>query len=112
MRHLGRTHRVSVAWMHETFSPLAVQLLYEKTHRKCADIYTKSFADATKWYAACLLIGVVDRHHLTELLRNFAEHEKEKEEEDCKPELVDAAVAGATGCEAPPLHRRGYPPTL
>ena len=110
MRHLRRTHRVSVAWTHETFSSLSIQLLYEKTHRQCADIFTKSFADAAKWYAACLLFGVVDRHHLNEFLKQFTEHEKEKEEEDCAEQQqdVDAGAAGTTRCTAP--RRPGAPP--
>ena len=31
MRHLGRTHRVSVAWLHERFAELDLDLSFEMT---------------------------------------------------------------------------------
>ncbi len=34
MRHIGRTHRTSVAWMHEVFSAPNIKLVYEATHRQ------------------------------------------------------------------------------
>ena len=43
MRYLHRTHRVSVARLHEAYARDDFQLLYEKTDRMCADIYTKAF---------------------------------------------------------------------
>ena len=43
MRHLHRTHRVSVDWLHETFERGDIVLLYETSERQCADIFTKSF---------------------------------------------------------------------
>ena len=96
--------------MHETFSSLNIQLLYEKTHRQCADIYTKGFENSQKWIDACLLVGVVDRHHLTELLRQFTEHEKERGEEGMPPESATNS-ADLTGSKFPtfaaPASRRG-----
>ena len=43
MRYLGRTHGVSVAWLHETFKGDDLQLAYEISARMCADIFTKAF---------------------------------------------------------------------
>merc|ERR1712004_690391 len=60
MRYLHRTHRCSVAWLHEHFSGKDISLVYELTSRMCADIYTKAFTDASKWQDACWLINVVD----------------------------------------------------
>ena len=60
MRCLPRTHRVSVAWLHETFSHQDIDLVYEVSSKMCADIYTKAFTDASKWLAACDLINIVD----------------------------------------------------
>ena len=43
MRHLGRTHRVDVAWLHERFASPDVTLQYVVTDEQCADIFTKGF---------------------------------------------------------------------
>ena len=40
MRCLSRTHRVSVAWLHETFSHQGIDLVYEASSKMCADIST------------------------------------------------------------------------
>ena len=82
MRHLGRTHRVSVAWLHERFADAGIDLRYEMTHRQAGDIYTKAFYDALKWIAACLLINIVDGRQLDILFRCFTEHEKERTDVD------------------------------
>ena len=67
MRYLGRTHGISVAWLHETFKGDDLALAYEVSARMCADIYTKAFTDADKWKLACWLICVCDPHELAEL---------------------------------------------
>ena len=59
MRHLGRTHGVSVKWIHQTFLSPQYVLLYEETNKQAADIFTKAFTDPAKWYHACRLIGVI-----------------------------------------------------
>ena len=45
MRHLHRTHRVSIDWLHEVCQRDDVVLLYEVSDRQCADIFTKAFAN-------------------------------------------------------------------
>ena len=82
MRHLGRTHRVSVAWLHERFAELGIDLRFEMTHRQAADIYTKAFHELVKWIAACLLINIVDGKHLETLFQCFASHNAEQLEQD------------------------------
>ena len=42
MRYLGRTHGVSIAWLHETFKGEDLNLAYEVSTRMCADVYTKA----------------------------------------------------------------------
>ena len=73
MRYLHRTHRVSVAWLHECFQRKDLTLVYELTSRMCADIYTKAFTDASKWEAACWLINVVDPAKLKDLMAHHAD---------------------------------------
>ncbi len=41
MRHLSRTHRVDVAWLHEVATSDDVCVGYERTDKMAADIYTK-----------------------------------------------------------------------
>ena len=60
MRHLERSHGVSISWMHEMFTRDYMYLAYEVTDRMAADIYTKAFNDGRKWKHACLQIGLLD----------------------------------------------------
>ena len=71
MRYLARTHRVSVAWLHETFSRQNIGLMYEVSSKMCADIYTKAFTEVTKWQAVCDLINIVDPKRLKQFLIDF-----------------------------------------
>ena len=54
MRHLARTHRISVAFLHEQFAEGDFQLCYEVSSRMAADIYTKGFTDPVKWQVLIL----------------------------------------------------------
>ena len=60
MRHLGRTHRVDVHWLHERFSDPAFVLYKEDTKGMRADVFTKGFTDADKWGYALYLINHID----------------------------------------------------
>ena len=84
MRYLGRTHGVSIAWLHETFKGVDLKLAYETSPRMCADIYTKAFVDADKFKAACYLIGVCDPRELEELAKRFRDAPSAKRGEDHK----------------------------
>ena len=64
MRYLQRTHRVSVAWLHERFSQDDIELFYEESSKMCGDIYTKGFTDVARWVHACDLINVIDPANL------------------------------------------------
>ncbi len=113
MRHIGRTHRVSVAWMHKRFTTRGINLVYESTHRQCADIYTKGFTEPLKWYAVCLLVNVVDGHKLAQLLTSFTIHNYEKEQEEILALFPDTERKKATPHDlyeytaAPSVKRRG-----
>eukprot|EP00971_Amphidinium_carterae_P270899 5375869-Amphidinium_carterae.1 len=56
MRYLGRTHRVSIAWLHEVFKGDNMILHKCDTTPQAADIFTKSFTDVSKWKHALSLI--------------------------------------------------------
>ena len=60
MRHMGRTHRVSVAWLHERFQTDDFELRYTESSQMAADIFTKEFTDSEKFKQVCSLINHVD----------------------------------------------------
>ena len=49
MRHLGRTHGVQVASLHQCFKRPEIELLYITSNNQAADIFTKGFTDPVKW---------------------------------------------------------------
>ena len=59
MRHLERTHGISIQWMHEVFQNDLIYLVYEITSKMCADIHTKAFKDHMTWKRACMLINIL-----------------------------------------------------
>ncbi|CAE8620634.1 unnamed protein product, partial [Polarella glacialis] len=58
MRHLGRTHRVSLRWMHEVFQDGQCEIRRCDTLLQAADISTKGFTSLDKWVAALTMIGI------------------------------------------------------
>ena len=58
MRYLARTHRVSVAWLHEVCKMKEIQLVHEETSRMCADIFTKALTTAVNRTHACEFIQI------------------------------------------------------
>ena len=110
MRHIGRTHGVSVAWLSERFQEEEYELSYCDTSDRAANIYTKAFADPGKWQHACELVGVIDPARITEVVRAHTERHKRQKEEalypkaskgdgrepaaPCTPRGVDQAVVG------------------
>ncbi|CAE7948322.1 unnamed protein product [Symbiodinium sp. KB8] len=58
MRHLERSHGISIGWMHSIFQEGYVSLAYEVTAKMAADIHTKSFKDSVSWTHACQLINI------------------------------------------------------
>ena len=78
MRYLHRTHRVSVAWLHERFQDPEVnaKTFCEESDQMCADIYTKAFTDPVKWVHVCDLINTFDPKRLLVLCRAYAQKER------------------------------------
>ena len=59
MRHLGRVHKVDVAWLHERFTDDTYDLVYTKTDVMQADLFTEGYTRVDKWEHAVSLITVV-----------------------------------------------------
>ena len=58
MRYIGRTHRVSVAWLKEVCDTDKIALDYTASGDMAADIFTKGFAECDKWQHACQLVRI------------------------------------------------------
>ena len=58
MRHLGRTHGITIAWLHEQYKAGAYSLEYEPSASMAADIFTKSFSNPLAFDAVCWLVFV------------------------------------------------------
>ena len=58
MRHLGRTHRVSVAWLHEQHRRLLYDFVIRRSQYMAADIFTEAFAVGSRWLEVLDLIGI------------------------------------------------------
>ena len=54
---LARTHGVAVASLKEFFVTAYVELVYTKSSRQAADVYTKGFTHRDQWCHATTLIG-------------------------------------------------------
>jgi hypothetical protein len=106
MRYLGRTHGVSIAWLHETFKGDDFDLAYEHSTRMCADIYTKAFVDAKKFKQACYLIGICDPHELQELARSSKEWDTPLPQSRGKSTNMPPNSVGAASGASPP--RRNF----
>mgnify|MGYP000361738462 FL=1 len=67
LRHIKRTHQVSVAWLHERVTSPDVVLHDCVSEVMAADIFTKHFINKDKWEQVCGLIGVVTGKHVLSL---------------------------------------------
>jgi len=92
MSHLGRVHRIAVAWLHERWDDGCFTLFYEKSDLMAADIYTKGFTDKVKWQSVCGLINVVDPKRLNDTIRANSETKIRLEEEDVAKKAAKDAI--------------------
>ena len=60
MRHLERSHGISIVWMHEMFLLSYIILICEISSKMAADIHTKAFRDPMAWKRACMLINALE----------------------------------------------------
>ena len=60
LRHITRTHSVSVAWIHERVASDDIQLHDCVSAVMAADMFATQFIDRDKWIDVCSLIGIVD----------------------------------------------------
>ena len=70
MRHLGRTHGISIQWLHDETTKETCELHYIETANMAADIFTKFFpqAKASTWTEARKLINVLSPEEFEEMV--------------------------------------------
>ena len=64
LRHIKRTHSVSVAWIHERVQSTDVNLNECIYDVMAADMFANRFINKDKWEAECSLIGVMYKSSL------------------------------------------------
>ena len=74
MKHLGRTHGVSVMWLHERYHEEPYLFQYIDTDQQAADVYTKGFADVAKWQQVCELVNVIDPVRFPTVAQSVMDH--------------------------------------
>lgn len=62
IRHLPRTHRAGLAWLHEQVVSGFLVLCSCDSNEMAADIFTKAFTSAEQWGDVCKLIGHIFPH--------------------------------------------------
>ena len=62
LRHIKRTHQVSVAWLNERVSGPDIDLYGCVSEVMAADIFAKHFINKEKWGQACRLIGIITQN--------------------------------------------------
>ena len=69
MRHLGRTHGISLSWLHDEIHKPTCCLSYIPTHLQAADIFTKFFSPCKHeaWHISRRLINVLSPDEIEEL---------------------------------------------
>ena len=68
MHHLGRTHGISTAWLHEAYSRGEFDLRFEPSSTMAADVFTKAFSNVAAWDAACSLVNICDGSEVQNLV--------------------------------------------
>jgi len=104
MRHLQRTHRVQVGWIHEQYKSGQFVFAHESGERMPPDIFTKMFSDSNKWKAARQLINVVLPSEFRKLMDDNKAIYAEIQE---RPALVASAAAPDGGDLSPKLATGG-----
>ena len=62
MQHIGRTHRISIAWLHEQLKESDIHMFRADSELMAADIFTKHFPESKRevWQSNLKLINIFD----------------------------------------------------
>ena len=104
MRHLARTHRISVSWMHEQYRKRTFRFMHESGERMPPDIFTKMFSDKDKWKTARHLISVVMPEELDKIIKLNSEIHAGILD---KPAMAGQSLAGNEPVRQAPVHPSG-----
>ena len=67
LRHVRRTHGISISALHDWHRKKVFKLADCHTKAQAADLFTKAFTNPESWEHAYTLIGMVDDHALRKL---------------------------------------------
>ena len=69
MTHIGRTHRISTAWLHEQLRTNEIMMYRADSELMAADIFTKPFPDAkaSAWRSNLALINITKAEYADQL---------------------------------------------
>ena len=69
MTHIGRTHRISIAWLHEQLQTNEIKMYRADSELMAADIITKPFPDAkaSTWRSNLALLNIAKAEHADQL---------------------------------------------
>ena len=70
MRHMNRTHGVSIAAIHEKWKAGQFVVEYVPSSLQAADIFTKSFSLPRQWEAVCRLVGICPVHQVQQMVKS------------------------------------------
>ena len=116
MRHIGRTHRIAVSWLHEVLGkepdqigPDDIETWYTNSDRMRADIYTKAFTDSTKWEHATKMIGMATMTQIEPIVKFMSENFKTGQDmpKEPKPKGEDDPEATSQQAAAKPKLEKG-----
>ena len=80
MRHMERVHRVSMAWLYEIYDRFTnVSWHYATSKEMIADVYTKQFADVSRFHQLRTAIGIAAS--VEEVVKIAAELQDSRNEE-------------------------------
>ena len=118
MRHLNRTHKIDVKWLHERFQDSYLELKWTSTDEMRGDIFTKGFSEPDKFRHACDLIYHVDPNTFWQAPRS-GDGGGSGAPQDSSKRSARGSAAAATDKEQSPLHytvkegeKIGLDPTL
>ena len=96
MRHIGRTHRIAVSWLHEVLGkesdrigPSDIETWYTNSDRMRADIYTKAFTDSIKWEHATKMIGMATMTQIDAIVKFMSQNYKSEPDQPKEPKVKE-----------------------
>ena len=108
MRHMGRTHGISLQWLHDELQKGYCELRYIDTSKMAADIFTKFFpqAKASVWTEVRKLVSVLSPAEFEDMVGQPGAGFVSVTDGNPKGTIARCTVADEASCEEPCLTYR------